>query len=201
MNLTILKKTRGMAKKGHDILQRKREVLVLEFMKLLQQSKNDRSYLHDLMQGAYKTVAMASTYIGDFELENVAAQMPETTPVKITLKNIMGVRLPEISKSKQEISFLNRGYSMLSTSTAVDDVSDSFQEVQDTIIDIAKREQGLKRLVTEIDKTKRRVNALEYVVMPGLKAQQKYISMRLEEIDRDMFSALKHVKKKLGKGA
>ncbi|MDE1828169.1 MAG: V-type ATP synthase subunit D [Candidatus Micrarchaeota archaeon] len=197
MNLTNLKKTRAMAKKGHDILEKKKEVLVIEFMKLLQQSKNDRTYLYEMIQGAYKTVAIASTYIGDFELENVAASMPETTPVKITLKNIMGVRLPEISKAPRSMTMLNRGYSLLTTSTAVDDVSDSFEEVQNSIIEIAKREQGLKRLVIEIDKTKRRVNALEYVIMPGLRAQSKYIAMRLDEIDRDMFSALKHVKKKL----
>ncbi|MGI0141520.1 MAG: V-type ATP synthase subunit D [Candidatus Micrarchaeales archaeon] len=199
MNLTITKRTKKMAKKGHDILERKKEVLVIEFMKLLQQSKNDRSYLYELMQNAYKTVAIASTYIGDFELENVAAHMPETTPVKITLKNIMGVKVPEIAKAQREISLLNKGYSLLSTSTAVDDVSDTFQEVENSIIDIAKREQGLKRLVIEIDKTKRRVNALEYVIMPQLNAQTKYIAMRLDEIDRDMFSALKHVKKKLNK--
>ncbi|MDE1869418.1 MAG: V-type ATP synthase subunit D [Candidatus Micrarchaeota archaeon] len=199
MNLMNLKKTRAMAKKGHTILERKKEVLVIEFMKLLQQSKNDRNYLYTVLQGAYKTVAIASTYIGDFELEKVAAYMPETTPVKITLKNVMGVRLPEISKAQKEFTMTNRGYSLLSTSTAVDDVSDSFQEVSNTIIDIAKREQGLKRLVIEIDKTKRRVNALEYVIIPELNNHAKYIAMRLSEIDRDTFAALKHVKKRLAK--
>lgn len=199
MNLMNLKKTRAMAKKGHTILERKKEVLVIEFMKLLQQSKNDRNYLYNLMQGAYKTVAIASTYVGDFELEKVAAHMPETSPVKITLKNVMGVRLPEISKSQSEFSMLNRGYSLLSTSTAVDDVSDAFEQVGNTIIDIAKREQGLKRLVIEIDKTKRRVNALEYVVIPELNSHSKYIAMRLSEIDRDTFAALKHVKKRIAK--
>ena len=64
---------------------------------------------------------------------------------------------------------------------------------------MAQREQGLKRLVIEIEKTKRRVNALDYVVIPGLNSQSRYISMRLEELERDMFSALKHVKKRLAK--
>ncbi|MDE1762251.1 MAG: hypothetical protein KGH78_03610, partial [Candidatus Micrarchaeota archaeon] len=91
MNLTITKRMRSMAKKGHDILERKKEILVIEFMKLLQQSKNDRSYLYSLLQQSYKTTAMASTYVGDFELEKVAAHVSETTPVRITLKNIMGV--------------------------------------------------------------------------------------------------------------
>ena len=64
---------------------------------------------------------------------------------------------------------------------------------------LAQREQGLKRIVLEVEKTKRRVNALDYIVIPNLNIQAKQISMRLEEIDRDAFSALKHVKKKLAK--
>ncbi|MDE1811051.1 MAG: V-type ATP synthase subunit D, partial [Candidatus Micrarchaeota archaeon] len=70
-------------------------------------------------------------------------------------------------------------------------------DVLNTVVDVAKREQGIKRLVIEIDKVKRRVNALEYIVVPNLNKRKKYIAMRLEEIDRDMFSGLKHVKKKL----
>ena len=69
------------------------------------------------------------------------------------------------------------------------------------MIEVAQREQGLRRLVMEIDKTKRRVNALDYIVIPRMKGQVKYISMRLDEMDRDTFSALKHIKKKIGKKA
>lgn len=201
MNLINLKRSIELAKKGHDILKKKREVLVIEFLKLLQASKTDRDYLYNLLQEAYKSVAFASTYVGNFELETIALHITETSPVKITLKNIMGVKVPEISKIGDEsIDILKRGYSLITTSTAVDDVSDSFQKVENAVIEIAKREQGLKRIVIEIDKTKRRVNALEYVLIPNLSAQAKYITMRLDEMDRDMFSALKHVKKKLAKG-
>ena len=67
------------------------------------------------------------------------------------------------------------------------------------MIDVAQREQGLKRLVMEIDKTKRRVNALDYIVIPETGQASKYISMRLDEMDRDTFSALKHVKRRIAK--
>jgi len=201
MNLINLKRNIALARKGHDILKRKREVLVLEFLRLLQESKSDRNYLQSLIQESYKTVAIASTYVGNFQLETIAAHITETSPVNIVLKNIMGVKVPEISKSGsgKPIELLSRGYSLITTSTAVDDVSDAFQSVEENILEIAKREQGLKRIVIEIDKTKRRVNALEYILVPSLSAQEKYITMRLDEIDRDMFSALKHVKKKLAK--
>ncbi|MGC8710036.1 MAG: V-type ATP synthase subunit D [Candidatus Micrarchaeia archaeon] len=201
MNLINLKRNIVLARKGHDILKRKREVLVLEFLRLLQESKSDRNYLQSLIQESYKTVAIASTYVGSFQLETIAAHVTETSPVSIVLKNIMGVKVPEIKRagSKEFIGLLSRGYSLITTSTAVDDVSDSFQSVEENILEIAKREQGLKRIVIEIDKTKRRVNALEYILVPSLNAQVKYITMRLDEMDRDMFSALKHVKKKLAK--
>ncbi len=194
LNLINLKKRIVTARKGYGILKRKREVLVIEFLNLLKQSKESRSVLNDLVQQSYKTVTIASTYVGNFELEDVAMHMKEAEPVKIRIKNIMGVRIPEITRAQrpQQISF-----SVLPSSLAVDDISDTFVRATNSIIDVAQREQGLKRLVIEIDKTKRRVNALDYRIIPGMIKQSKYIRMRLEEIDRDTFSALKHVKKKI----
>ncbi len=196
INLINLRRRIIVARKGYDILKRKREVLVIEFLKLLKQSKESRSQLNLLVQQAYKTVTIASTYVGNFELEDVSLHMKEAAPVKIKIKNIMGVRIPEINRVQMPPSI---SMSVLPTSLAVDDINDSFTRATNSIIDVAQREQGLKRLVIEIDKTKRRVNALDYRVIPGMKAQSKYIRMRLEEMDRDTFSALKHVKKKLSK--
>ena len=186
-----------IAQRGYSLLKRKREVLVMEFLKLLKESTNDRNYLNEMLQRAYKNLAVASAYAGDFELEQVANYAKEPNPVVIAQKNIMGVKIPEIERSKEEIGILERGYGLLSTSTAIDDVAESFNDVLNTVVDVAKREQGIKRLVLEIDKVKWRVNALEYIVVPNLNRRKKYIAMRLEEIDRDMFSGLKHVKKKL----
>ena len=194
LNLINLKKRTVTARKGYGILKRKREVLVIEFLNLLKQSKESRSVLNELVQQSYKTVTIASTYVGNFELEDVAMHMKEAEPVKIRIKNIMGVRIPEITRAQRptQISF-----SVLPSSLAVDDINDTFVRATNSIIDVAQREQGLKRLVIEIDKTKRRVNALDYRIIPGMIKQSKYIRMRLEEIDRDTFSALKHVKKKI----
>ncbi len=194
LNLINLKKRIVTARKGYGILKRKREVLVIEFLKLLKQSKESRSVLNDLVQQSYKTVTIASTYVGNFELEDVAMHMQEADPVRIKIKNIMGVRIPEITRSQKPPSI---SFSVLPSSLAVDDINDTFTRSTNSIIDVAQREQGLKRLVLEIDKTKRRVNALDYRIIPGMTRQSKYIRMRLEEIDRDMFSALKHVKKKI----
>jgi V/A-type H+/Na+-transporting ATPase subunit D len=195
MNLINTRKGIVRARKGYSILKKKREVLVLEFMKLVQQSTKDRAYLNQLVQQGYKAVGMASTYVGNFELEEVAVHMKEAKPVGMNIKNIMGVKVPEITRSSDE--GLTLSYSLLSTNISVDDIRNSFVSVINTMIDVAQREQGLRRLVMEIDKTKRRVNALDYIVIPRMKGQVKYISMRLDEMDRDTFSGLKHIKKKL----
>ncbi len=194
INLINLRRRVVVARKGYDILKRKREVLVIEFLKMLKQSKESRNALNQLVQESYKSVTIASTYVGNFELEDVALNREEAAPVKMRIKNIMGVRIPEITMVQQAPSI---SYSIMPNSLAVDDISDSFTRSINSIIEVAQREQGLKRLVIEIDKTKRRVNALDYKIIPNMKRQSKYIRMRLEEMDRDTFSALKHVKKKL----
>ena len=195
MNLITLRRRIVVARKGYDILKRKREVLVIEFLKLLKQSKQSRNFLNELIQRSYKTVTIASTYVGNFELEDVSLHMKEAEPIKIRIKNIMGVRIPEVSRVSARPQSIS--YSILPSSLAVDDISDSFNKATQSIIEVAQMEQGLKRLVLEIDKTKRRVNALDYRVIPGMVGQSKYIRMRLSEMDRDTFAALKHVKKKL----
>ncbi len=196
MNLINLKRRIVIAKKGHSILKRKREVLVIEFLKLLKESKESRSTLNQMIQQSYKTVTVASTYVGTFELEEAAMQMAEASPVLISIKNIMGVRIPEISRLG---SAGERAYNLAHYSLAVDDINTKLTKATDSIIKVAQMEQGLRRLVVEIDKTKRRVNALDYRVIPGMTEQSRYIRMRLEEIDRDSFSALKHVKSRLSK--
>jgi V/A-type H+-transporting ATPase subunit D len=196
INLINLKKRVAVARKGHGILKRKREVLVLEFLNMLRQSSGSRAKLNALIIESYKMVEMASTYVGNFELENVALHMQKTAPVRMQIKNVMGVKIPKIERQQSQAMETSL---LFSTSLAVDDISDTFTKAVDSIIEVAQREQGLRRLVLEIDKTKRRVNALDYKVIPGMQAQQRYIRMRLEEIDRDTFSALKHVKKKLAR--
>ncbi|MCL4375510.1 V-type ATP synthase subunit D, partial [Candidatus Marsarchaeota archaeon] len=197
INLINTKKRMVIARKGHSILKKKREVLVLEFLKLLKQSKNDRAYLLSIMDRAYKTVTIASTYVGNFELEETALHVSEAPRIGVSVKNIMGVKIPEIYRGNE--SGRSFDYEMLSKSIAVDDIQNSFSKVISTVIEVAQREQGLRRIVLEVEKTKRRVNALDYVVIPNMKSEAKYIAMRLDEIDRDMFSALKHVKKKIAK--
>ncbi len=193
MNLINTRKKMTLASKGHSLLKKKREALVIEFFSMLKQSSSDRSRLYEMLQAAYKTTVLASTFVGDFELEQASLYMKDSSGINVGIKNVMGVRIPEIEDVQEKHAALWT----LQTSTAVSDVSDAFSGVKETIIDTAKREQTLRRLILEIDKVKRRVNALEYILLPKLKKERDYISFRLEEMERDTFSALKHVKKKI----
>ncbi|MCL4381125.1 MAG: V-type ATP synthase subunit D [Candidatus Marsarchaeota archaeon] len=195
MNLINLKKNAALAKKGHEILKKKQEVLVMEFLRLVKESKNNRQYLSQVLQDAYKTGIISSAYIGNFEIDEASFYAKERAPIKIRIKNIMGVRIPEINK--EEKAALE--YNMLSTSSAIDDIENKFSKLEDTVIDIAKREQNLKKLALEIDKTKRRVNTLEQVLIPRIKSQAKYISFKLDEIERSSFISLKFFKEKVKK--
>ena len=199
INLINSKKEIRIAKKGHSLLTRKREVLVLEFMKLLEISGVDRKMLEDQLSRAYDVVAVSSAFVGDFRLNVAAANIPDSTSVMIQGKNVMGVKVPEIEMKEVEREGGEGYLSMVAGNASTDDISDSFADVKRALVEVVKREQGLRRLVLEIEKTKRRVNALEYVVIPRISKQARYISIRLEEIDRDTFSALKHVKKRLEK--
>jgi V/A-type H+-transporting ATPase subunit D len=197
INLINTRKSMVIAKKGYSVLKRKREVLVIEFLRLLKDSTHDKGYVMQKLSHAYRSLALALAYTGDFELGYASEYVNEPKPIAIEMKDIMGVKVPEIEHIGAGGSILSRGYSIVSTSSAVDDVNESFGEVLNALIDLAKREQGLKRLVLEIEKVKRRVNALDYILIPTLNRRAKYISMRLDEMDRDTFSALKHIKRKL----
>jgi V/A-type H+-transporting ATPase subunit D len=194
MNLISIRKSEKLASKGHDLLKRKREALMLEFFAMLTQSASDREKLYQMLQAAYKTTVIASTFAGDFELERASLYVEDASGVSVGVKNVMGVKIPEI----EDVQKQQKAGLPLQTSTAVSDVSDAFAGVKEMIIETAKREQSLRRLILEIDRVKRRVNALEYILLPRLQKEGAYISFRLDEMERDMFSALKHVKKKLG---
>ena len=196
INLINTRRAIALASKGHALLKRKREALVSEFLSLIKESSVGRRQLESVMGASYGALAMAFAFSGELELEQSALHVPESTGVAITIKNIMGVKIPEVHALS-----LDDQARAPQASAAIDDAGTEFGNALLLIIDVARREQGLKRLAIEIEKVKRRVNALEYVRLPALRAQARYISMMLDEMDRDTFAALKHIKKRLESAA
>ena len=187
-----------LASKGHKLLKQKRDVLIMEFFKILSKAKDLRTELNSSMAGAYRSIAIAQAYHGVAEVENIAMSVTHAPGVKIDVKNVMGLKISKIESESRELKPLTkRGYSILGTSAKIDDAAESLTIVLGLIVRLAETENAIRKLIREVEKTKRRVNALEFVMIPRLTEQAKSIQFRLEEMERDSFVMLKAIKRKL----
>lgn len=197
MELLKTKARIKLAKNGHNLLKQKRDALIMEFFKILKKAKDLRGELNEKMGFAYKSLSVAHSYHTTFELESIAAGLEEDLGLSVKSRNVMGVRIPEIKQAIHEKKFGERGYSIMGTSAKIDDVVENFGEVLRIVVTLAETETAIRRLIKEIEKTKRRVNALEFVVIPQLERQKSDILFRLEEMERDSFVSLKVIKRRL----
>ncbi len=197
MELLHTKARIKLGKTGHNLLKQKRDALILDFFKILKRARDLRGELNLKMKDAYKSLSVAHAYHTTFELESIAAGVEEDLGLEVKTRNVMGVRIPEITSTIQEHKYGERGYSVIGTSAKIDDVVEKFGEVLRIVIVLAETETAIRRLIKEIEKTKRRVNALEFVVLPRLNKPKNEISFRLEEMERDAFVSLKVIKRRL----
>lgn len=193
MELIKTKDRVALAKKGHKLLKQKRDALILEFFKILKKAKDLRGELNKQLQDAYKAAALAGLYHSSYELQNVALSVRKEIAVDIEVKNVMGVKIPHLERSKEE----GAGVPVLLSSAKIDDAVERFRKVLELVMQLAESETAIKRLILEIEKTKRRVNALEYILIPRLEEQKRLISFRLDEMERDSFVSLKVIKRRL----
>lgn len=194
MELIKVKLRIQLANKGHKLLKQKRDFLVMEFLSLLGEMKDLRRQFNEQMKKSFTSLAVAQSYHSIFELERQALFINEVKSVSIGKRNVMGVKIPVIKKFSPEREIGERGYSIIGSSAKIDAVSSDFEKALDLIIQIAESEISIKKLLTEIEKTKRRVNALEYSIIPGLEDQMRDISFRIDEMERDNFVTLKTLK-------
>jgi V/A-type H+-transporting ATPase subunit D len=197
MELLKTKERIVLASKGHKLLKQKRDALILEFFKILRKSQDLRGELSRKMAFAYKSLALAETYHNIYELQNVSLDARKKIDLDIEVKNIMGVKIPNIEARIEKKEGIDEGYAILKTSSKVDDAANKFGEVLELVIRLAETETAIKKLILEIEKTKRRVNALEFILIPRLENQKKDISFRLDEMERDNFVSLKVIKRRL----
>jgi V/A-type H+-transporting ATPase subunit D len=197
MELLRAKTRVKLARKGHKLLKQKRDALILEFFKILGKAQDLRSELQDRMKNGYSALAVAQAYHGMQEIEAASLSVKRAPGVKVEVRNIMGVKIPSLESSQVEKSLLSRGYSVVGTSAKIDEVAEAFEKATDIVLKLAETENAIRRLILEIEKTKRRVNSLEFVMIPRLESQAKMISFRLDEMERDSFVMLKTIKRKL----
>ncbi|MEM3399863.1 MAG: V-type ATP synthase subunit D [Candidatus Micrarchaeia archaeon] len=199
MELLKAKERIKLARKGHKLLKEKRDALVLEFFAILERARDLRSELNAQMKKAFLALAVAQAYHGIFEVENAALSSGAEMKVSVDVKNVMGVKIPIVETPRISRGIMERGYSFLATSAKIDEAAKEFEKALNMVFEVAATENALKRLIREIEKTKRRVNSLEYIVIPSLEKQAKIISFRLDEIEREGFVTLKVIKKKMNR--
>ncbi|MEM3852077.1 MAG: V-type ATP synthase subunit D [Methanomassiliicoccales archaeon] len=184
-----------LAKRGLDLLKMKRNALVLEFFNISRTVKGLRENLREEVGNALAAVRFAEIVSGEMELERVA-QLSSSATVDVGAKNVMGVKVPEL-ELKEGHSAVRGEYRISTLSPSINDAVRRFDSVMKTLLEIAEKEKSMRKLLLEIEKTKRRSNAIENILIPQLTASAKMIRMRLDEIERDTFTTLKVVKRKI----
>lgn len=194
--LINLKKKIKLSERGYNILKMKRDGLIIEFFKILEEAKKSKDEINDMYLRATTTIAVANTVEGAIGVKAAAMSVKEAPQIDIRKKNIMGVVVPEIESSAVKKDLATRGYGVLGTTAVIDETAEAFEDLVDAIIKAAEIETTMKRLLDEIESTKRRVNALEFKVIPELSEARDFIKMRLDEMEREELFRLKKIKAK-----
>ena len=194
MELIETKRKIKLSKSGYKLLKMKRDGLIMEFFELLPKVKDLRGQLSELYKDAMEKLAIAVAADGKTALESAANCLNKAPEVELSSNNIMGVVVPAVKVTPVEKSLEDRGYGLVGTSIRVDEAVHAFEKLSEMVILAAEGETTMKKLLDEIESTKRRVNALEFKVIPNLEEIAKYISFRLEELERESIFGLKRIK-------
>jgi len=182
INLLNLKKDLKIAERGHKLLKDKRDGLMKEFMEIIKEARNLRQSLNGQISEAFQIFVLASSLTPYKTLETAFSMPTMQTQVLPETKTIMSVKTPRLTLKKEGSLF---SYSFLETSGDLDNFMVKMDKILPEIIKLAEFEKTAESLAEEIEKTRRRVNALENTMIPNLRDTIRFISQRLEEQARD----------------
>jgi V/A-type H+-transporting ATPase subunit D len=194
MELMRLKAQIRLAEQGRDLLRQKMDALIQEFFKILSTVSDSREELEQVSQAADLALMIAEATDDPVTLRSASFATRRSITVDITGKNIMGVPVPVIEKKRVSKNMLERGYGIITTSARIDETAERYEVELDLLIKLAEIETAMRRLGAEIQMNRRRVNALEQILIPELQGQAKYIGNAIEEREREDLFRLKKVK-------
>ncbi|MFP4403494.1 MAG: V-type ATP synthase subunit D [Candidatus Woesearchaeota archaeon] len=195
--LLNFKKKIKLAKNGHSLLKKKRDGLIMEFFEILKQAKSLRAEMLNDYKDAVSKLNIARTVESELYLKSLALAVTNVPVIRAETKNIMGIKVPKIRKESEiRKNISDRGFGILTGSYAIDDAAKQFEKVIEKAIIVSEIEISMKKILNEIEKTKRRVNALEFAIIPRMQTTTNFISLRLEEMERENIISLKHIKSK-----
>ena len=195
-DLIKLKARIKQTKNGYKLLKMKRDGLFHEFRTLLSEMIEAKRDLTAAYRLAKTRIDLANAIEGGLAVRAAAIANSAHPEVEVERRNIMGVVVPSVSGSNLKSTFAERGIGFIGSSPYIDEASDSFSELIEKIVKASEMEATLKRLLAEIEATKRRVNALEFKVIPELEEARVFIQLRLEEMEREETFRLKRFKNK-----
>lgn len=195
MELNNLKRRLITARRGHKLLKDKRDELVKQFMTIVKENKRLREICERMLGEAQNDFLLSRASISDQIIEESLMYPKKTIRLDVQSRNIMGVKVPVITDIDEEESDPNiYPYGILSTTAELDSALYNITEVIPYLIKLAEKEKTVQLMASEIERTRRRVNALEYIMIPQFEETIKYITMKLEENERGNISRLMKVK-------
>ena len=201
MALSELKLRLVTAKRGHKLLKDKQDELMRQFINLIKENKKLRMEVEKELSESFTSFPLASATMSPLFLESAVSFPKEKLSVEIKSKNIMSVNVPEMKFVKEEMEGSIFPYGFVQASAELDDTVIKLQKVLDNLLSLAEIEKSCQLMADEIEKTRRRVNALEYSTIPNLEETVKDIRMKLDENERATITRLMKVKQMLEKNA
>ena len=186
MELSRIKDKLAVARKGHKLLKDKRDELMRQFLIMVRENMELRKHVEEGIRQANINFIVAKAGMDAETLNTALMAAKQKVTLGVSTKNVMSVNIPVFdvrTKTASEADIYSYGYAF--TSSDLDGAIKSLADIRDDMILLAEKEKACKLMAAEIEKTRRRVNALEHVIIPEAQKNIKYISMKLEETARD----------------
>jgi len=193
-NLLARRDQLKLAGRGADLLKRKRDALIGEFFDLVKASLEARRALQDASRNAYFALFLANAWDGPEAVQSLALASREGLDVDIAVENLFGVKVPQVQPPTFDTTL---PFSPIGAGARTLEAAAEFRKLTEAIIQVAATETRLRRIGEEIKKTNRRVNALEQLVIPGIRHQIKDIRSVLDQRALEEVTVLKRIKAKL----
>ncbi len=195
MELIALRKRRRIAERGGDLLREKLDALMIEFFQFAREITALRAKTQDILQKTYLKFVEAQMLMGFSRMEETSITVQDRFEVEASTRNVIGVSIPYAHVKVRPLE--GYPYAMIGTSAKLDEAVALMAEAVKNVAELSAAEAAIRRLAEAIAATKRRVNSLEYIVIPRIQNTIRYIEMSLQERAREDFFRLKRIKQRL----
>ncbi len=206
MELLTGKKRAALAKRGHKLLKDKLDGIVQRFLGLVKEYQKLKKEFEPKLIQIFTDAVFVGSKMTPEQIEKIVQDNPATASLNVEIKNFMGVKIPQYQISKSQIpnpnkssNLINPNYDLIMTPAELDTLYLKMKDILPELIRLAQMTQTIETMVHEIIEIKRRVNALEYILIPELDETNKYITMKLSEMERSNLVSLMKIKELVNK--